>query len=420
MSQAIEPFHVLGAGVIPADLPPLARRLLESADLIVGGRRLLEAVPDIPARTLPLKPPLESVLNQADQMRRAGNTVVVLADGDPGFYGIGDRLRREFGAQNVVVYPNVTVLQAAAARMNRSWERIETVSLHGRSDSTPLLAGLSLGKTVGVYTDAVNTPAALGRLLLDRAGDEIVLHVFENLGGPEERLRSLSPSEAASIEFSDLNFLLAERIKPPEVRLRLGLSEAELEHEAGLLTKREIRAAGLSGLQLESGQLVWDIGAGCGSVSIEAAALAPGARIVAVEQNERRAGQIRSNVRRTGALTVEVLEGRAPECLSELPDPDRVFVGGGLGRSEAGLLESILDRLKPGGRMVLHLVLLQSLQRALAICRQRSLDFELQQIQISRAAPLAEDLRLAPLSPVFILTIQGSRAGKVSPEHSRP
>jgi len=405
MIEPANPFHVLGAGLDPAHLPPVYREVLEAADILVGGSRLLAPWTSLPARRLILKPPLEAVLSEADRLRRQGLKVVVLADGDPGFFGIGARLVRDFGTEAVTFYPNVTVLQAAAARLKLAWEGIEAVSLHGREDLAPLFAALTRERRVGVYTDGRNTPKRIGELMYERTGNDFQMHVFENLGYREERISSHLPSEAVSAEFSDLNFILLERIREPEVELAFGLDDASFVHQGGLVTKKEVRAAGLAALRPAPARVIWDVGAGSGSMAIEAAALSERARVIAIEQDEARAEQIRANARRTGALSVETVCGRAPECLDHLPDPDRVFIGGGLGGDD-GILQCVLDRIRPGGRLVIHFVLLQSLQRALALLRDKGLDVELGQVQFSRAQALAGDLRFVPLNPVFILTVQ--------------
>jgi precorrin-6Y C5,15-methyltransferase (decarboxylating) len=403
MSQSDNPYHVVGTGPAPGELLSGAREALDSADVLVGGARQLAAFPDHPGIRCALRPPLSETLASAESMRRSGKRVVVLADGDPGFFGIGARMVREFGAQNVVLHPNVTVLQAAAARLRIPWEGVRTVSLHGRSGLGPFLGALRRSPVVGVYTDREHSPDRIAGLLLERAGEVFRMHVFENLGLDGERVGSFSLSEAREREFAELNFVLLERSAPPEIEPGLGMQESDYVHDRGMITKREVRAAGLAALGVRAGETVWDLGAGCGSVAVEASLLCPDGRVWAVESDGRRADQVRENARRTGSLNVETVCGRMPECLADLPDPDRVFVGGGLGR-ESALLETVLERLRPGGRAVLHVVLLGSLQRILDFCRSRGLAPEVAQIQVSRSRPLGDDLRLSALNPVHVVS----------------
>ena len=404
MNQEANPFHVVGAGIEIGNLCPAYRRLIDEADVLVGGERLLRPFPDATGRRIFLKPPLDEALQEAEGCRQRGMKVVLLADGDPGYFGIGQRMVRTFGRGKVLLYPNVTVLQAAAARLKLSWEEIKAVSLHGRNDCTELYDALTGHRYVGVYTDQRNTPAAIAASARDRAGEAFVMHILENLGLPEERIHSLSLHAAAEGAFSELNFVLLERTLEPQVELTLGTEDHRFLHTGGMITKRPIRAAGLAALHLLPGQVVWDLGSGSGSVALEASLLARRGRILAVEKDPERAGHIRENVRRTGALCVEVVQAAMPQGLSDLPAPDRVFIGGGLGR-DGSLLRTVLERLKPGGRIVLHMVLLGSLHRAIEVCREHGLQPEIEQLQVSASEPLARDLRLRPLNPVFIVTI---------------
>jgi precorrin-6Y C5,15-methyltransferase (decarboxylating) len=230
------------------------------------------------------------------------------------------------------------------------------------------------------------------------------MHVLENLGLPEERIQSLPLGAATAAAFSELNFILLERADEPEVELRLGTEDHCFLHTGGMITKKTIRAAGLAALQLLPEQVVWDLGSGSGSVALEASLLAPRGRIIAVEKDPERAGHIRENVRRTGALCVEVVQAAMPQALQDLPAPDRVFIGGGLGREDS-LLRTVLERTKPGGRIVLHMVLLGSLHRAIRVCREHGLQPEIEQLQVNVSEHLAGDVRFRPLNPVFIVTI---------------
>ena len=405
MPPQANPFHILGAGIQPEELIPSYRRLIQGADVLVGGRRLLRPFAEAPGRKITLKPPLEEVLQEAERCRQNGKRVVFLADGDPGYFGIGKRMIRTFGADQVLLYPNITVPQAAAARLKLSWDEVQTVSLHGRRDPAPLFQALSRHRYVGVYTDNSNTPAAIAASVLSRAGDAFTVHVLENLGLPEERVSTLSLSAAAGEAFAELNFVVLERTAGPQVQLTLGTEDSCFLHSRGMITKKEIRVAGLAALNLLPGQVVWDLGSGSGSVALEASLLARGGRIVALEKDPQRAEQIRENVRRSGALCVEVVQGGMPECLAELPAPDRVFVGGGLGEGDA-VLRAVMERIKPGGRIVLHIVLLGSLHRATRVCREYGLQPEVAQLQVNISEPLARDLRFKPLNPVYIVTIR--------------
>jgi precorrin-6Y C5,15-methyltransferase (decarboxylating) len=377
---------------------------IEKAEVLIGGTRCLDAFPGPQGIRIPLKGSVGDVLKRAGQEMKAGKKVVVLADGDPLFFGIGKKVVEAVGSDRVVLHPNLTALQAAAARIGLSWNRVKTVSLHGRKDLRPLLRALVDADHVGVYTDGVNHPAAVAEELHRRGVHTFRMWVFENLWQKDERIGVYALDASKGKDFSALNFLILERTGVPEIPLRLGLSDDDFQHEKGLITKQEIRAVGLSLLGIQPQHTVWDLGAGCGSVAVEASFLAREGAVYAVERDPARLGMIRENIRRTGAYAVEVVGCEMPDGLDPLPDPDRVFIGGGLGQGKE-VLARALDRLKPGGRMVLHLVLLGSLSRAKLFLEEKGCPCTVSQIQVSRSRRLAGDDRLEALNPVYVLSL---------------
>ncbi|MDO8784661.1 MAG: precorrin-6y C5,15-methyltransferase (decarboxylating) subunit CbiE, partial [Syntrophales bacterium] len=388
--------HVVGLGVHPLDLPGEISRKIAEARVLVGGQRLLDHFPGHPAVKVPIRSPLQETIERIREEILEEREVVVLSDGDPGFYGIGRRLLDAFGRDAVILYPNVTTLQAATSRMKITWDDVQTVSLHGREDIRPLLRALVRGERVAVFTDPVFDPAKVADELIRRGVDTFEMHVFENLGMEGERIRSFPLSQAAATVFSPLAFVILERIRPPEIALSPGLDDELYLHQRGLITKKEIRAVGLSLLNIHPRHTVWDMGAGCGSVAIEASITAYRGIVLAVERDPERVRLIRENIRRTGAYSVEAVQGEMPACLESLPDPDRIFIGGGAGHDNR-ILEAAAGRLKPDGKIVLHTVLLGSLSRAGDYLTSMKWPFSITQIQVSRTKEMAGNRRLEPL-----------------------
>jgi len=406
------PVHVVGLGMSPEDLTPRVLDLIREAQVLVGGRRLLGYFPEHPAQKIILGKDPEATLAQIPDLA-AAKRVVVLASGDPNFYGVGPLVVKLLGADRVVVHPNITAVQAACARLKIAWQDAQIISLHGRAWEA-LEEALDRAHKLIVYIDPEHTPAAIARRLWERGLGEAMLCVLENLGQKTERVTCLTPEEALDKEFSPLNMVVIQRqaaatpldavSQPsPAARLHLGLPEEALAHQGGLITKVEVRAVALAKLELYPGLILWDVGAGCGSVGLEASLLIPGGKIISVEQDQNRAAQIRANGGKFGVVNLEVVCGHAPECLAGLPAPQRVFIGGG-GRDLAGILKEVLNRLDPGGRVVLTATLLDTLETARVVLSEAGWEMEVAQLQVSRSRPLAGGAYLQALNPVWIIT----------------
>ncbi len=395
--------HVVGLGVDHRDITPTASRLIDSAEVLAGGDRLLALFSDHPAVKVLIKSPLKNVIDRINQEMQSHRKVVVLADGDPLFFGIGKRLIDSFGKDTVVIYPNVTTLQVAASKLKIPWYDIQTVSLHGRKDIQPLLTALVKDNRVAVFTEPDFSPAKVADELIRRRVDTFNMHVFEGLGTETEKTGRFELKEAVKQTFSPLNFIILNRIKQAVIPLSLGLDDDLYLHQRGLITKREIRVAGLSALEIEPCHTLWDLGAGCGSVAIEASLLAYEGIVLAVEKAPERIQLIRQNISRMCAYGVEVIHGEMPECLEFLPDPHRVFIGGGIGKGNS-VLETVTNRLKPDGKLVIHSVLMGSLTRARDYLKDLKWPFSITQLQVSRSKDLAGDHRFEALNPVFIIS----------------
>ncbi|MDD4702232.1 MAG: precorrin-6y C5,15-methyltransferase (decarboxylating) subunit CbiE [Desulfovibrio sp.] len=414
------------------------RDLLQEADVICGGRHLLReltgaaaeentapagpanlsapstldvyennAAQDVlKARLLPLSTPLEPVLTRLSQMRAAGERVVMLADGDPLLFGIGATLVRLLGQDAVRLMPAVSSLQQACARLALPWHKVICLSLHGRDDLGPLNAAAGKNAPLCILTDARMTPDLLARHLLDRGVDWFTAHIFERMGAADEICQHMNMAQAAGTSFGPACTLVLVPDDAPR-RARLGLNAHELAVDRGLISKKPVRAAALALLQIEPHHVVWDVGSGSGAVALEATVLAHEGRVVAVERSVGRAMSIQENRRRFGAAILDVRLGEAPECLPSLPDPHRVFIGGGLsGEDGEDILGHVCLRLPVGGRVVASCVLLDSLCLCRSFFERLGWPVEICQIQASEGRELGGDVHLAAMNPVFLLTAQ--------------
>ncbi|KEF42931.1 MAG: precorrin-6Y methyltransferase [Cyanobium sp. CACIAM 14] len=388
--------------MLQADLVAAPRRLLEDLATWRAGR----SAPELLASDRP-----EQLLPRLRQGLAAGERVVLLASGDPLWFGIGRLLLQHLPPERIRFHPAPTSLQLAFARLGRPWQDASWISLHGR-DPEPLAARLQQRPAaLAVLTDPARGGAEEVRRILRASGLEAAYQVWlgERLGHPCERMLRLAPADPLPADLDPLHLVLLIAADPtpvPAEELPLfGIPDGLwLQHpdQPGLMTKREVRVQLLADLDLPERGVLWDIGAGVGSVGLEALRLRPSLALWAVERRAGAAALIAANAGRLGVRPAGVLEGEAPAVLAGLPDPDRVLVGGG-GKGRRGLLEAVLVRLRPGGRLVLPLATLEALGPLRSQLEGAGLEVSMTQLQAWRGAPLSEGTRLAPLNPVLVL-----------------
>lgn len=407
-----------GVGAGTEDLSVEAHRWLSRAEVLFGGKRHLEQFASHPAMKLGWESPLERSFERVVALSTRLRTAI-LASGDPFFFGIGRKLVARLGSERVYTLPGVSSVQLLFARIGESWEHVKVLSLHGREPSTRDTSWLQQVRThsrVVLFTDPQHSPDRIARTLLDAGLGESTLIVGENLGMAEERISELTLREAAASTFSPLNLVLVRsapcgqghEVDPEEDYCLFGLPENAFAHEAGLITKAEVRAIVLAHLELRPGLLLWDIGAGSGSVAIEAARLAPLACVFAVERNESRFRDLKKNIARLAPSRVRAFHGGALDRIADLPDPDRVFIGGSGGELN-DLLAAIASRMRPGGVVVQTAVSLDTVSSVRSFWKPRlGFSLELLQVQVSRAVPIGGSERLDPQNPVFVMKVTKS------------
>jgi precorrin-6Y C5,15-methyltransferase (decarboxylating) len=402
-----------------------AMNAVSRASVLVGGDRQLAFFPQFHGERIALKSGLSAVLERVAELAEDRN-VCILASGDPLFFGIGGLCVRKLGASNVEVIPQPSSVQLAFARAGLPWDDAGVISLHGRP-LFGLLTRLRRVAKVAVLTDDECSPARIAAHLLEHDQGQVwKAWVCERLGGPEERVRSFAIDElAASRDIDPLNVLLLQRSdaswRPPPAIPFLHEDEfAKRMPKKGLITKREVRLLSLAALGIREASVVWDIGAGSGSVAIEAALLAPAGRVYAVELDPEGVAICRDNARTHAVDNMIVVHGRAPEALAELPAPDAVFIGGSKG-SMAEILELALRALNPGGRLVANAITLENAAEVYQTLRRSGLEPEVTLLQVSRAEPLAHYRRYEALNPIQIFAVEKpARALQSVPDHPEP
>jgi precorrin-6B C5,15-methyltransferase / cobalt-precorrin-6B C5,C15-methyltransferase len=391
-----------------------AASTVAAAQVLAGGERHLAFFPQFTGVRIVFKDGLAQVLDRIVDAADEHN-VCILASGDPMFFGVGASLIKRLGAEHVEVIPHPSSMQWAFARAGLKWDDAAFISLHGRSREG-FLTRLKAGGKVGVLTDPENSPARLAALMLEHGETEWQAWVCENLAGPDERVRRFSVQNLASCgDIGPLNVLILVRTDPswkapPAIPFIHEDEFAKRMPKKGLITKREVRLLSLASMRIRPDSVVWDIGAGSGSISIEAAMLAPLGRVYAVEVDPEGVEICHENLRTHAIDNVRVIAGRAPEALAALETPDAVFVGGSKGSMDE-IVDVALERLRPGGRLVVNAITLENSGEVYGALRRRGIVPEVTLLQVSRAEPLARYLRFEALNPIQIFAAEKPAAG---------
>ena len=389
----------IGAGGIN-DLSPTALTLIKTADLLVGGNRHLSMAPNDNANRLVWSFPLDGIVEQITEAR--DQNVVVLATGDPMSFGIGSSLTRHFAAEDMTILPAPGAFSLAAARMGWPLHTCTCLTLHGRPLEL-LHHHLLPNARLLILSHDGTTPQKVAETLCDAGFEPSLITVLENMGAEAESTRTGSATDWDTAPTEDLNTIAVACIAGPEARYLppvAGLPDDVFVHD-GQMTKQIMRAATLSALAPLPGQYLWDLGAGCGSVAIEWLRAAQdvqgqGARATAVEKDPKRSAMMAQNANRLGTPFLDIVTAETESTISGLDDPDAVFIGGGLSKSD--LVDTVWARLRDRGRLVANVVTLEG-ERALLDAHARY-GGELSRIAVSHAAPVGGLTGWRPAVPV--------------------
>lgn len=383
-----------------ASILPIYEAWIDESSVLVGGERLLNCFPDYNGEKIEMKGKLNDLV---DRLKAEQRKTVILASGDPYFYGIGASIATELPLE---VYPNVSSIQLAFAKMNTAWHDAYFTSVHGRS-MVGLAQRMDGKKKVVILTDRTHSPSRIASYLLSFGMTEYKAFVAEDMGGKHERFAWYSLSEMANTEYYPLNVVILVQ-KNSRNQWSLGIEDEEFSQrkpEAGLITKKEIRVLSLSAMKLTEKSIVWDIGTCTGAMAIEAAKIAKEGAVYAVEKNEADLDNCYKNLAKF-RTDITVLHARAPEGLDQFPDPDAVFIGGTSGNME-DILTVCCTRLKENGRIVVNAATIESLYDAVTIFRSKGFKANITLAQISKSKPVLQLTRFDPLNPIYIIT--GSR-----------
>ncbi|WML29137.1 precorrin-6y C5,15-methyltransferase (decarboxylating) subunit CbiE [Neobacillus sp. OS1-32] len=401
MNQSVKLIGIGDGG--PESLLPIYQRWIDESERLVGGERHLAFFPQYKGEIVAIKGNLEQLL---ERLQKEPKNTVILASGDPLFYGIGNKLSSSIGLE---IYPHVSSIQLAFAKIGEPWQDAYVTSIHGRS-----MKGLAQridGKSkVAVLTDKVNTPVALADYLLSFGMNEYRLFVAENLGSETEKSGWYNLEEVRKKEFSPLNIVILKKsgLAP---RWPVGINDEEFfqrKPEKGLMTKKEVRLLSLAALGLQADSIVWDIGTCTGSLAIEAARIAREGIVYAIEKNINDLANCQKNMMKFRA-DLTLVHGKAPDGLSPFADPDAVFIGGA-SDALSPILDVCCDRLRPGGKIVINAATIEKLNDAVTMLKERKFSVSITLVQISKSKPVLQLTRFAAYNPIYIIT--GTREGE--------
>lgn len=415
---------VLGIGYKALD--EKARQSLLRADFVVTSGRLYDVFTRYPefegvrSKTRRIDSVDGTMRFLHESFAQGAREIVLLASGDPFFFGIGRRAVRDFGPQMVDVIPDISSVQYAFSRIKEPWDDALFISFHGgpnpakrrrlKYQLTDLPSLLEEYDTVAILTDRENNPSVIAGFLAARKGAhrELTLYVCEKLGYDEERIVKGTPDEIAGMSFDDPNVVIVKRteeeaeVGPAEGAPKFGLREEETSHSRGLITKDEVRAVTVHRLRLPATGVFWDIGAGSGAISVEAARLCPNLEVFAIEKDEEQLSQIEKNRAGFHARNVRPVHGEAPGALTPLPSPDRVFIGGS-GDNLQSIIEHVRNVMRRG-IVVINAATLETLNEGVRYLEENGFSVTVSQVSVSRSKVVGGKRHMAALNPVFVIT----------------
>jgi precorrin-6Y C5,15-methyltransferase (decarboxylating) len=415
MDEVVKPsephIHIIGVGSDGlAGLTSRARDLLLSADLVFGSENTLQLLPELKVERRVLGADMQEAVAILTQLL-GRKRLAIVASGDPLFYGVARYLCDRIGKEYFEVLPHVSSMQLAFARVKETWEEAYLTNLQTHPLES-VLDRIRTAETVGLFPSEKEGPREIARTLLARGLDYFRVYVCENLGGPDERVTQGELPDIQDMEFAPLNVVILKRKagRPDHPALATRFRPfgnpddvfAQSRPKSGLITQAEVRCIALAEMAIQPASVVWDIGAGSGSVAIEAARLSDPGPVYAIEQDAADYHLILANAEAFGVCNVHAVLGIAPAVFADLPAPDAVFVGG-TGHEVARLLEAAWEGMRPGGRMVVNVATLESLSATHSVLKRLAGSVHALLVNIARGNEQLETLRFEAVNPTFLL-----------------
>ena len=401
--------HVIGIGQGKTNLTPHHLNLITNADILVGGSRHLAMFPDHIGETIAIQTDLKTVI-QKIQAEMVTKKIVVLASGDPLFYGIGTTLAKQISEDYLRIHPNITSVGAAFAAICQPWHDAKVVSFHSRTGHDFIFSSLAWENKIAFLTGPTQDPVYIANQLIENKIDGFRVCVLENIGNLDQEKITWFTDYKRVIEqtFAHPNIVIlirfhaAQKIVSHETYM--GMPDNFFQHSKGLITKSEVRSISISKLRLvKKDHVIWDIGSGSGSVGVEAAMQIPRGWVYAVEKNADRLPDILHNIKTFHQSNIKAINLNFPLGHEDLKTPDRIFIGGG-GRDLDQIIDCCCERIKTEGTIVINTVVMESMETAVKTLKAHGFSPEMIQVQISRSKPMPYGNRLNALNPVWIIS----------------
>ena len=403
------PIDIIGIGQGKSDLTKKHMVLIEACDLLVGGKRQLDLFDTTGKQILEIKGQLNTIITKIKEKSERCK-IVVLASGDPLFYGIGSTLTQHFDKKNLNIHSNISSISAAFAAIKEPWHDAKIISLHGKIKETFSFASLWEESKIAFLTDPIMDPIFIAGELIKEGILKVNLCVLENIGLPEkQRIQWFDNPDAVQKQtFAQPNVVILKKDTAPAPLVsretHIGMDDHLFKHSKGLITKSEVRSISLSKLKLiKKDHVLWDIGAGSGAVSIEAALQIPEGHVYSIEKHPGRIPDIIQNIQNFNCTNVHVVNAAFPEAIEELRSPDRIFIGGG-GKDLEQILENACNKLSLYGILVINTILLQTLETSVRVLEKNLFKPNVIQIQVSRSKGMPFGHRFEALNPVWIIS----------------
>jgi len=415
----MNPVNIIGIGQGREDLTSNHHKLIHECDILVGGKRQLGLFDYSDKQKVFITGPLKRVIESIKEKMRT-HKIVVLASGDPLFYGIGSTLTQHFEKQHLRFHSNISSISAAFAAIKEPWHDAKIISLHGKQKESFLFESLAKDKKVAFLTDPHMHPQYIAAGMIKAGLTCFKCCVLENLGDKNlEKIRWFDNLDNLDDQhFFQPNIVILQKSVDDNIdfshETHIGMDDSLFSHSKGLITKSEVRCVSLSKLKLTNkNHVMWDIGSGSGSISVEASIQIPLGKVFAIEKNPERIDDINHNIKRFNCHNIEVVKTAFPKGIKTLTTPDRILIGGG-GENLDKIITVSCQRLAPCGILVVNTVLLQSLETSLRILKKLDFDPKIVQIHVSKSKGMPYGDRLEALNPVWIITGVKPKKGEIN------